>query len=159
MRHGNGTGYLANLTPMPGVTPEMFNWWFAWHGLEDMRYRIWDPEDHFYARQQNPERVKDPGVPMREKNWGTVHHVLEDIGPGPDELVELGDIATEADVEPASYKITEKPSTAAEHMNTFMPFMWVTGAFIFIYIAYSVFTKGLLGALNMNLVYFYVCGH
>ena len=64
----NGTGYLANLTPMPGVTPEMFNWWFAWHGLEDMRYRIWDPEDHFYARQQNPERIKDPGVPMREKN-------------------------------------------------------------------------------------------
>lgn len=83
----NGTGYLANLTPMPGVTPEMFNWWFAWHGLEDMRYRIWDPEDHFYARQQNPDRIKDPGVPMREKNWGTVHFVLEDIGPGPDELV------------------------------------------------------------------------
>ena len=83
----NGAGYLANLTKMPGVTPEMFNWWFAWHGLEDLRYRIWDPEDHFYARQQNPERVKDPGVPMREKNWGTVHHVLEDIGPGPDELV------------------------------------------------------------------------
>ena len=154
----NGTGYLANLTPMPGVTPEMFNWWFAWHGLEDMRYRIWDPEDHFYARQQNPDRIKDPGVPMREKNWGTVHFVLEDIGPGPDELVELGDIATEADVEPASYKITEKPSTAAEHMNTFMPFMWVTGAFIFIYIAYSVFTKGLLGALNMNLVIFMFVG-
>ena len=78
--------------------------------------------------------------------------------PGPDELVELGDIATEADVEPASYKITEKPSTAAEHMNTFMPFMWVTGAFIFIYIAYSVFTKGLLGALNMNLVIFMFVG-
>lgn len=78
--------------------------------------------------------------------------------PGPDELVELGDIATEADVEPASYKITEKPSTAAGHMNTFMPFMWVTGAFIFIYIAYSVFTKGLLGALNMNLVIFMFVG-
>lgn len=63
----NGTGYLANRTEMPGVTPEMFEWWFAWHGLNDMRYRIWDPEDHFYARQQNPDKVLDPGVPMREK--------------------------------------------------------------------------------------------
>ena len=25
----NGTGYLANRTEMPGVTPEMFEWWFA----------------------------------------------------------------------------------------------------------------------------------
>ena len=26
----DGTGYLANLTHMPGVTTEMFDWWFAW---------------------------------------------------------------------------------------------------------------------------------
>ena len=55
---------------MPGETPEMFDWWFAWHGLEDMRYRIWDPEDHFYARQQMPEKVLDPKVPMKEKHGG-----------------------------------------------------------------------------------------
>lgn len=83
----DGTGYLANRTEMPGVTPEMFDWWFAWHGLEDMRYRIWDPEDHFYARQQMPEKVLDPKVPMKEKTWGTVHIVREDIGAGPDDLV------------------------------------------------------------------------
>lgn len=30
----DGTGYLANLTKMPGVTPEMFDWFFcmAWIG-------------------------------------------------------------------------------------------------------------------------------
>jgi len=83
----NGTAYVANLTKMPGVTTEMFEWWFAWHGLEDLRYRIWDPEDHFYARQQMPEKVQNPDVPMREKTWGTVHLVLEDIGGGADELV------------------------------------------------------------------------
>lgn len=83
----NGTGYLANLTKLPGVTAQMFEWWFAWHGLEDMRYRIWDPEDHFYARQQMPEKVLDPNVPMREKTWGTVHVVREDIGAGPDDLI------------------------------------------------------------------------
>lgn len=83
----NGAAYLSNLTRMPGVTTEMFEWWFAWHGLNDMRYRIWDPEDHFYARQQMPEKVLDPAVPLREKTWGTVHHVLEDIGAGPDPLI------------------------------------------------------------------------
>lgn len=78
--------------------------------------------------------------------------------PGENELVELGSIATEADVEPASYKSTKKPENAAEHMNAFKPFMWITGAFILIYIVYSVATKGLLGALNMNLVIFMFVG-
>ena len=78
--------------------------------------------------------------------------------PGEHELVELGNIATEADVEPESYKSTKKPEKAAEHMNTFKPFMWITGAFIFLYIVYSVATKGLLGALNMNLVIFLFVG-
>ena len=67
---------------MPGVTPEMFEWWFAWHGLEDLRYRIWDPEDHYYARQQNRARTLDQSLPMRERTWGTCHHVKEDIGGG-----------------------------------------------------------------------------
>lgn len=55
----NGTGFLANRTEMPGVTPEMFEWWFAWHSLEDLRYRIWDPEDHYYARPA--DAGEDPG--------------------------------------------------------------------------------------------------
>ena len=33
------------------------------------------------------EKTLDQSLPMRERTWGTVHHVLEDIGPGPDELV------------------------------------------------------------------------
>lgn len=78
--------------------------------------------------------------------------------PGKDELVELGNIATEADKLPESYKVTEKPTNAAEHMNTFKPFMWVTGAAIFIYIIYSVVTNGFLKALNMNLVIFLFVG-
>lgn len=78
--------------------------------------------------------------------------------PGKGELVELGNIATEADVEPESYKVTAKPTNAAEHMNTFKPFMWVTGAAIFIYIIYSVVTNGFLKALNMNLVIFLFVG-
>ena len=78
--------------------------------------------------------------------------------PGEHELVELGNIATQADVEPKSYRSTTKAETPAEKMNTFKPIMWVVGAFIFVYIIYSVATKGLLGALNMNLVIFLFVG-
>ncbi len=46
----DGTGFVANLLQMPGVTGEMFDWWFAWHGLGELRYSIWDPEDHYDAR-------------------------------------------------------------------------------------------------------------
>ncbi len=33
----DGTGYIANLVYMPGVTVDMFDWWFAWHGLGEFR--------------------------------------------------------------------------------------------------------------------------
>lgn len=78
--------------------------------------------------------------------------------PGEHELVELGDIATQADEEPKSYRSTEKAVSPAEKMNTFKPIMWLVGAFIFAYIIYSVATKGLLGALNMNMVIFMFVG-
>lgn len=83
----DGSGYLANHTFMPGVTREMFEWWFAWHSVEDLRYRIWDPEDHYYARNQNMERVLDASLPMRERTWGTQHVILEDIGSGTDFII------------------------------------------------------------------------
>src|SRR5262245_47011757 len=31
-RLDDGTLYVAVLTPMPDVTGEMIDWWFAWHG-------------------------------------------------------------------------------------------------------------------------------
>ena len=58
----DGTGYLANLTKMPGVTPEMFDWFFAWHGLDNLRYKIWNPEDHYKAETQNRVRALDPDL-------------------------------------------------------------------------------------------------
>jgi hypothetical protein len=33
------------LTEMPGVTPEMVDWWFGWHG-KPLRYRLWHPHAH-----------------------------------------------------------------------------------------------------------------
>lgn len=82
----DGTGFLANLTYMPGVTTEMFDWWFAWHGLDNFRYTIWDPEDHYKAETMQREHTMDKDLTYKERYWNTTHHVLEDIGFGPEGL-------------------------------------------------------------------------
>ena len=78
--------------------------------------------------------------------------------PGRSELVELGDIATQADAVPNDFKITEKPETFADKMNTCKPIMWIVAAFIFCYMIYSFATKGFLGSLNMNFIIFMFIG-
>ncbi|MBQ7703612.1 MAG: short-chain fatty acid transporter, partial [Firmicutes bacterium] len=78
--------------------------------------------------------------------------------PGKDELIELGDIATQADVVPESFAITEKPVTAADKMNTCKPVMWIVALFVGCYMVYSFATKGFLGSLNMNFIIFMFIG-
>lgn len=83
----DGTGFVANTTYMPGVTGEMLDWWFPWHSVgADLRYKIWDPEDHYFARADRADYVVDPAVPMAQKTWGVNHYILEDIGMGPEYL-------------------------------------------------------------------------
>ncbi|WP_157151994.1 DAPG hydrolase family protein [Brachyspira sp. SAP_772] len=83
----DGTGYVCNTTYMPNVTSDMLDWWFAWHCVgSDLRYKIWDPEDHYFAKADNADYVCNPNIPMNEKTWGVNHYVLEDIGMGPEEL-------------------------------------------------------------------------
>jgi len=79
----DGSGYVANYTLMPQATIEMAEWWFVWHSLEDVRYKIWDPEDHIYARNLHREKALDRTLPMRERIYGCSHDILEDIGGGP----------------------------------------------------------------------------
>lgn len=85
-RMSDGTLTIANLTDMPGVTVEMFDWWFAWHGLEPMRYKIWDPEDHYYCLTQHPEKAKNAQLSMKERYWNTCHDIIEDVGTGKQSL-------------------------------------------------------------------------
>lgn len=79
---------VAGNIPMPDVTPEMLYWWFAWHGLEPLRYAIWDPEDHFDVKinEEGRTRSLNPNIPMNEKSWGATHTVQESIGGPPDEI-------------------------------------------------------------------------
>lgn len=80
----NGTGFVCNETYMPNVTSEMLDWWFPWHSVgSDLRYKIWDPEDHYFARADKADYVCDEKIPVKQKTWGVNHYILEDIGNGP----------------------------------------------------------------------------
>ena len=79
-----GAGFVCNETYMPNVTVEMLDWWFPWHSVgSDLRYKIWDPEDHYFARADKADYVCDPKVPVNQKTWSVNHYVLEDVGNGP----------------------------------------------------------------------------
>lgn len=84
----NGTGYVSNKTFMKDVKVDMIDWWFAWHCIgSDLRYKLWDHDDHYYARADKVEYILDKNVPMNQKTWGVNHKILEDIGFGPSELI------------------------------------------------------------------------
>ena len=80
----NGIGVVCSKMYMPHVTPEMLDWWFPWHSVgSDLRYKIWDPEDHYFATAHPAAKVLDPSVPIAQKTWGVDHYIVEDIGVGP----------------------------------------------------------------------------
>ena len=83
----DGGATLANLTDMPGVTPEMFDFWFAWHGLESMRYKIWNRDQHYYCQTLNPEIALDKSLSLKERYWNTTHDIQEDVGMGKQHVV------------------------------------------------------------------------
>lgn len=80
----NGAGYIANKMHYPEVTPEMIDWWFCWHTLEDLRYRIWYPPQHagIMLSPKSRARMLDSSIPFAERNWGVTHHVTEDCNCG-----------------------------------------------------------------------------
>lgn len=84
----NGAGVIANKIVYPGVTAEMVDWWFAWHPLEDLRYRIWYPPQHggIMVSPENRRRLLDESIPLAQRNWGVVHHVTEDVNCGMDNI-------------------------------------------------------------------------
>ena len=49
----DGSIAVAVKTDMPGVTPAMWDWWFGWHGSQDLRYKLWHPGAHLSARWED----------------------------------------------------------------------------------------------------------
>ncbi len=60
-------------TLMPGVTPPMWDWWFAWHASESARYRLWHPQAHVASRWAD-------GLGELPHYVGRTSHVDEFIG-------------------------------------------------------------------------------
>jgi len=84
----NGAGYVAVHTTMPGVSAEMIDWWPAWYGMEDLRYKLWWPKAHYGVSISDEDRRKkmDPNLPVCAKYQGITHHVVEDIGSKPADI-------------------------------------------------------------------------
>ncbi|MEM1119630.1 MAG: FAD-binding protein [Bacteroidota bacterium] len=49
----DGSIAVAVKTLMPHTTPEMWHWWFGWHGSEDARYKLWHPKAHISAKWED----------------------------------------------------------------------------------------------------------
>jgi hypothetical protein len=77
VRLANGQIVVACLTEMPGVTSQMWDWWFSWHGYTSERYQLWHPKDHV-ASSMAEDRRHAPTV--RERWVGNVSFVDEYIG-------------------------------------------------------------------------------
>ncbi len=84
----NGAGYVAVNNKFEGVTLDMINWWFAWHGLEDLRYMLWFRKGHYGIDISEEDRkiILDSKTPMLEKFQGRTHYVVEDTGNGPEDI-------------------------------------------------------------------------
>jgi hypothetical protein len=79
VRNHDGVLVVACLTEMPGVTPQMWDWWFGWHGLSSERYRLWHPKEHLRsAMAENREHIRD----ARERYIGNTSYIEEYVGPG-----------------------------------------------------------------------------
>jgi hypothetical protein len=85
----NGVGYVAVNNVFPKCSVDMMKWWFAWHCLEGIRYKIWCPEKHGSIAVSDLDRSKilDTNVPIEEKYTDVGHYVIEDIGAGFDDIV------------------------------------------------------------------------
>ena len=49
----DGSIQVSVRTDMPGVTAEMWSWWFGWHGSDSRRYKLWHPRAHVSAEWQD----------------------------------------------------------------------------------------------------------
>ena len=82
---------VASNVKAPDITGEAIAWWAAWHGLDPLRYALWDPEDHYGIEIEDKDRARalDPNVPVREKLWGMHHKVLESFDKDEPEVLEM----------------------------------------------------------------------
>lgn len=84
-RTRRGVLWVACHTPMPGVDPSDWDWWFGWHSSESARYELWHPGAHRFAALRE-DRTGISGLSDRERYLGNTSYVDELIGTHVDQL-------------------------------------------------------------------------
>lgn len=77
----NADGHIvvSVLTRMPGVTGEMWDWWFGWHGTQTARYKLWHPEAHAFSALAE-DRSQDRTLTDRQRYIDNCSFVDEYLG-------------------------------------------------------------------------------
>jgi hypothetical protein len=71
----DGSIFVAVLTEMPKVTGEMLDWWFWWHPVNPLRYKVWYPGSHFgTSLDVNIDEYKGRKGPYGERYWNTTNY-------------------------------------------------------------------------------------
>lgn len=78
LRAPDGTALVTCVTDLPGVTPEMIDWWFGWHITEAERYRLWHPTAHISSRALEDRASTSD---LRTRYIDNISYVDEYIGP------------------------------------------------------------------------------
>ncbi|HUB55130.1 MAG TPA: hypothetical protein VMB04_08180 [Mycobacterium sp.] len=76
----DGSIQVSVRTDMPGVTPEMWSWWFGWHGSESGRYKLWHPRAHVAARWKDGDLEIPAGRRGTQRYIGRSSLISEYIG-------------------------------------------------------------------------------
>jgi hypothetical protein len=76
------TAYVAVKTDFPGTKKEMVTWWFWWHALKDIRYKIWCPGAHYAIGAKNTAQLVDPALSPEERFQNNPQYPIEDVGTG-----------------------------------------------------------------------------
>jgi len=78
-RMENGTTVISVLTPMAGVTADIWDWWMSWHSVETARYKLWYPDAHQFAALAD-DRSADRSLTYRQRYRENVSFVDEYLG-------------------------------------------------------------------------------
>ena len=76
-----GGKLVSNRTIFKDCKGEALQWWFAWHGLDPLRYSIWDPYDHYGLEVsfEDKRKMMDPNLSDLEKCQNVLHVVEESL--------------------------------------------------------------------------------
>ena len=79
----DGTGYICDETFIKDASADMLDWYFAWRGLDALRFIIVDPVKNRSALTMQSGYALDEDRNLKEKYWDTTQVVISGMGFAP----------------------------------------------------------------------------